>query len=81
MAEMACKLVDELRYEYNEGESTYTIYYETYDMHRTEDDLWRALWILERDVRVTQGAKWPREHERELTWEYDIEDLDIESEV
>lgn len=64
MTDMACKASDDLAWWYEGEDDQYVVRNSRYDMERQEDSLWRAMWILERDIRVEHGTKWHSVDER-----------------
>lgn len=64
MTRMACKVVDDLVCWYSQDSEMYIVYYKKYGMAREAPQLWRALWILERDIRKEHGSKWANRSER-----------------
>lgn len=64
MTDMACKVSDELSWWYDEEDEQFVVRNSKYEMERREDELWRAMWILERDIRMEHGSKWHSVDER-----------------
>jgi hypothetical protein len=64
MVDMACKVSDDLAWWYDEEEEEFVVRNSDYDMERREDELWRSMWILERDIRIEHGSKWHSVDER-----------------
>lgn len=55
LTEMACKASDELSYEIVDG--GFRVKNHKYSEVNTQEQLWQALWVLERDIRVNHGDK------------------------
>jgi len=64
MTDMACKVADELSWWYDEEDEQFVVRNSDYEMERREDELWRAMWILERDIRIEHGSKCHNADER-----------------
>jgi len=54
LTDMACKASDELEWERTD-DGEFVVRNTKYGEEHTSDELWRALWILERDIRIEYG--------------------------
>lgn len=63
LTDMACKASDDLEWEQTD-DGQVVVRNTKYGEEQTADELWRALWVLERDVRVNHGDPFFGEREQ-----------------